>query len=170
MINIKAIVAVDKNWGIGRNNKLLAHLPSDLQRFKAITEGNIVVMGRKTLESLPNGNPLPNRINIVITRDKLFSKEGVIAVNSIEHLSNYMRILEVVDDVDCYVIGGGQIFERLLEFCNEVLITKINHKFEVDTYFPNLDKSKEWEIADESEPQYENGYEFTYITYKRKED
>ena len=125
-------------------------------------------MGRNTLESLPNGNPLPNRTNIVLTTDTGFQKEGVIGVNSINQLKAELYLLETVNNMNVYIIGGASIYRQFLKDCTEILVTKINHKFDkVDTYFPNLDKLDEWKIAEESETYNENGYEYKYVTYKR---
>ena len=145
---ISAIVAVDNNWGIGFNNDLLEHIPEDLKYFKQLTSGNTIVMGRKTWDSLP-GKPLPNRHNLVITKDP-----------SIYELTNEvsfytLRQIEVLmlknKNVNYFVIGGGQIYEKLLPLCDRVYVTKIfkDHD-QVDTYFPNLDESDEWAPAMQS--------------------
>lgn len=126
-------------------------------------------MGRKTLDSLPNGNPLPNRTNIVLTRDKEFQKKDVIAINSINHLFAYAWLLEILSDLDVYVIGGAELYKQSLDHIDEILVTKINHKFKADAYFPNLDKNDEWEIVDESPNHTDNGYSFKYVTYRRKD-
>ena len=145
---ISAIVAVDNNWGIGFNNDLLEHIPEDLKYFKQLTSGNTIVMGRKTWDSLPR-KPLPNRHNLVITKDP-----------SIYELTNEvsfytLRQIEVLmlknKNVNYFVIGGGQIYEKLLPLCDRVYVTKIfkDHD-QVDTYFPNLDESDEWAPAMQS--------------------
>lgn len=145
---ISAIVAVDTNWGIGFNGDLLEHIPEDLKYFKQLTSGNTIVMGRKTWDSLPR-KPLPNRHNLVITKDP-----------SIYELTNEvsfytLRQIEVLmlknKNVNYFVIGGGQIYEKLLPLCDRVYVTKIfkDHD-QVDTYFPNLDESDEWAPAMQS--------------------
>ena len=145
---ISAIVAVDNNWGIGFNGDLLEHIPEDLKYFKQLTSGNTIVMGRKTWDSLPR-KPLPNRYNLVITKDP-----------SIYELTNEvsfytLRQIEVLmlknKNVNYFVIGGGQIYEKLLPLCDRVYVTKIfkDHD-QVDTYFPNLDESDEWAPAMQS--------------------
>lgn len=145
---ISAIVAVDNNWGIGFDGDLLEHIPEDLKYFKELTSGNTIVMGRKTWDSLPR-KPLPNRHNLVITKDP-----------SIYELTNEvsfytLRQIEVLmlknKNVNYFVIGGGQIYEKLLPLCDRVYVTKIfkDHD-QVDTYFPNLDESDEWAPAMQS--------------------
>ena len=125
-------------------------------------------MGRKTLESLPNGEPLKDRYNIVLTRDENFRKKDTLVMHSIEHLLAYTWLLQVVNGLDCFVIGGGEVYKQLLPEINEIYVTKINHKFDkADTYFPNLDKSDEWRITEESETYNEGGLEYKFITYKR---
>ena len=168
---MKMIVATDLNWSIGAENKLLTYeLKSDLQRFKQLTKDNIVVMGRKTLESLPNGSPLPDRTNIVITKDHGFQKEGVIAVNSIKMLKAELFLLEIMNGVEVFIIGGQSIYEQFINDVDTVYVTKINHKFEhADTYFPNLDKLKEWKITETSEMHNEGGLEYQFVKYERIE-
>lgn len=165
---MRAIVAVDNNWGIGKNNDLLCYLPKDLKRFKQITKGNIVLMGRKTLESLPNGEPLPNRYNIVLTSNKEYTNKDVLVSNSIPDLLAYSWLIKAMKGVETYVIGGQSIYQQLLPECDMVYVTKINHTFDADKFFPNLDEMKEWYVADESETQNENGLEYMYLTYKRR--
>ena len=137
---ISAIVAVDNNWGIGFDGELLEAIPSDLKRFKELTTGHVVVMGSKTWNSLPK-KPLPNRVNIVISRAKpLIMDKNTIRIG-LEDTINYLKYIK--DDV--FIIGGGTIYKELLPFCDRVYVTKIykDHNI-VDTYFPNLDESKEW--------------------------
>ena len=140
---ISAIVAVDNNWGIGYNGDLLEHIPEDLKYFKALTTGHVVVMGRKTWDSLPK-KPLPNRINYVITREAKTSNEEV----SYFDMNCIKMMMQKQTDYEYFVIGGGEIYEKLLPFCNRVYVTKIYKDHEnVDTYFPNLDESDEWAPA-----------------------
>lgn len=165
---MKAIVAVDNNWGIGKDNDLLCYLPKDLRRFKQKTYGNIVVMGRKTLESLPNGKSLPDRYNIVLTNNKEYTNKNVLISNSIPDLLAYSWLIKIMKGVETYVIGGQSIYEQLLPECDTAYVTKINHTFKADRFFPNLDEMKEWYIADESEIQNEGGLKYRYVTYKRR--
>ena len=139
---ISAIVAVDNNWGIGFNGDLLEHIPADLKYFKELTSGHCVMMGRKTWESLPK-KPLPNRTNIVITNNPN-------KYNDAEFMDLFNATLYLIynKNDDIFIIGGGKIYEELLPMCDRVYVTKIfkDHD-QVDTYFPNLDKSDEWAPA-----------------------
>ncbi|WP_230398880.1 dihydrofolate reductase [Novisyntrophococcus fermenticellae] len=163
---MKAIVAADKNWGIGYENKLLTSIPSDMKFFRETTMGHVVVMGRKTLESLPNGLPLAGRTNIVLTRDTNYKVKGAVIVHSKEELLEEVKKYE---DENIYCIGGGSVFELLLPFYNTVLVTKIDVAYQADTYFPNLDKLPEWEMTEEGEEQTCFDIEFRFTKYERKE-
>lgn len=142
---ISAIVAVDNNWGIGFNGDLLEHIPEDLRYFKEITENNWIVMGRKTWDSLPK-KPLPNRPHLVITNDPLSYEEMDEVLFA--KIGQAKLIMNTQKGIDFFVIGGGQIYEKLLPMCDRVYVTKIfkDHD-QVDTYFPNLDESEEWAPA-----------------------
>ena len=140
---ISAIVAVDNNWGIGYNGDLLEHIPEDLKYFKALTTGHVVVMGRKTWDSLPK-KPLPNRINYVITKEAKSSNEEVAYFD----MNCIKMMMQKQNDYEYFIIGGGSIYNQLLPFCDRVYVTKIYKDHDnVDTYFPNLDKSEEWAPA-----------------------
>lgn len=158
---MKLIVAADKNWGIGKDNDLLCHLPGDLKYFKEKTLGKTVAMGRKTLESLPGGKPLPKRTNVVITRDPSFEKEGCQVVHSIE------EFLEKYADEDVMVMGGAEIYTQLLPYCETCYITEIDKEFEADKFIPNLMEHPDYEKVWESEPQEENGITYRFAEYKR---
>lgn len=142
---ISAIVAVDNNWGIGFNGDLLEHIPEDLRYFKEITENNWIVMGRKTWDSLSK-KPLPNRPHLVITNNPLSYEEMDEVLFA--KIGQAKLIMNTQKGIDFFVIGGGQIYEKLLPMCNRVYVTKIfkDHD-QVDTYFPNLDESEEWAPA-----------------------
>lgn len=173
---IATIVCVDNNFGIGYNGDLLAHIPEDMKFFREKTNNNIVVMGRKTYDSLPN-KPLPNRINVVIT-SKINEnnymetrKDGTIYVN----MDAIKAILENKADNpsilpnDVFVIGGGQIYKELLQYCDIVYLTKILESHDnVDTYFPNIDKMPEWEITDMSEIKEHHGVKYQFYTYRNR--
>ncbi len=162
---MKAIVAVDKNWAIGKGNDLLVKIPSDQKFFRQETSGHVVVMGRKTLESFPGGMPLKNRTNIVLTRKQNYDGKGALVVHSLEEL---LEELKKYADEDIYVVGGGQIYELLLPYCNLIHVTKINFAYEADTYFPNLDEMPEWQITASSEEQTYFDLEFEFLQYERK--
>ena len=158
------IVAVDKNWGIGKNNKLLVSIPSDMKFFRSETNGKVVVMGRKTLESFPNGMPLKNRTNIVLTRDQNYQVKDTIVVHDIPEL---LEELKKYPDDQIYVIGGGKVYEELLPYCNVAHVTKIDFAFEADTYFPDLDKMEEWQITATSDEQTYFNLEYSFVKYER---
>ncbi|MDD3393543.1 MAG: dihydrofolate reductase [Anaerotignum sp.] len=158
------IVAVDEKWGIGRDGDLLCRISTDMKRFRSITSGNVLVMGRKTLESFPNKKPLPNRENVVLTNNLEYEAEGVILCHSIEELP---RILEGFGEKEVFVAGGGTVYQQLLPFCEKAYITKIKETFPADTHFPNLDMLPEWEIVEEDERE-ENGIKFSFVLYQKK--
>lgn len=159
------ILSADLNWGIGCNNKLLVSIPSDMKFFREETTGKVVVMGRKTLESFPNGMPLKNRTNIVLTQNPDFDVKGAVVVHSREAL---LEELKKYRDDEIYVIGGESIYRMMLPYCDTVHVTKINFVYEADTYFPNLDEMPEWEITATSEEQTYFDLEFTFVKYERK--
>lgn len=159
------IAAVDHNWAIGKNNKLLVSIPADMKFFRETTTGKVVVMGRKTLESFPNGLPLKNRVNIVMTHDKNYDGHGAVVVNSMDELH---AELEKYPSEDIYVIGGEKIYAQLLDECDVAHITKINFEYDADAYFPNLDEKPEWEITADSEEQTYFDLEYFFYKYEKK--
>ena len=152
------IVAVDKNWGIGCDNKLLAHIPEDMKFFREKTMDKIVVMGRKTFESLPNG-ALPNRENVVLTRNSDFSAENVKVCDSFSDYCNN-------DDV--FIIGGGEIYKLALPHCKRAYVTKIDAEFEADRYMENLDEHPDWTIESAQKMSTQSGIDIEFVTYVRK--
>ena len=112
-----AIVAADKNWGIGRNNELLVRIPNDMKNFRRLTEGNVVVMGRKTLESFPGGKPLPNRVNIVLTRQEGYDGKGAVVVHSEEELRE--ELAKYTEEI--FIIGGESIYRMMLPYCEDAM-------------------------------------------------
>ena len=159
------IVAVDKNWAIGCNNKLLVSIPSDMKFFRETTTGNVVVMGRKTLESFPNGMPLKNRTNIVLTGNRDYQVKGAIVVHSMEEL---LEELKKYNSEQIYVIGGDSVYRQMLPYCDIAHITKIDQVYEADAYFPNLDEMEDWYIAADSDEQTYFDLEYQFLMYKRK--
>ena len=157
---MQAIVAVSKSWGIGQDGKLLFHLPSDLRRFKTLTVGHTVIMGRKTLLSLPKSKPLPDRRNLVLSRQPDFSVEGAEAVHSVEEL------LQIAGD-DAFVIGGQQVYEQLLPYCTRAYVTKVLSDPKADAFFPNLDDAPAWRVVSTDRMLAENGVAFQYVEYAR---
>ena len=165
---ISAIVAVDNNWGIGYNGDLLLSIPDDLKRFKAITTGHNVVMGKNTWESLPK-KPLPNRINIVIDyRDTIDYLDDYI-IGNLEDVSNMIKFsIEKNPNIEFFIMGGGSIYKQLLPLCDRVYVTKIYHTFEnVDTFFPNLDETNDWLSVPTGELQEHNDITYQYWIYDR---
>ena len=161
---MKLIVAVDKNWGIGNKGKLLVSIPEDMKFFRGTTTGHVIVMGRKTLESFPNGNPLPNRTNIVLTSDPKYSKKDVIVVHSLDELD---ELLKDYKDEEVYCIGGASVYKQLLDRCDEAFVTMIDFAYEADAYFPNLEKEG-WVMVGESEEQTYFDLCYTFTTWKKK--
>lgn len=158
------IAAVDKNWGIGNHNQLLVSIPADMKFFRETTSGKVIVMGRKTLESFPNGLPLKNRVNIVLTHDKGYQAAGAVIVNTMEALREELK---KYPSGDIYVIGGETIYRQLLDDCDVAHITKIDYAFEADAYFPNLDEMPEWKITADSEEQTYFDLEYYFCRYER---
>lgn len=159
---MKLIVAVDKNWGIGLNNKLLISIPEDMKFFMNTTMGNVVVMGRKTLESFPNARPLKDRINIVLTRDKNYKVEGATVCNTKEEV---LKEIEKYDTNNVYIIGGESIYRLFEPECDTALVTKIDYEYEADTHFPNLEEMG-WELTEESGEQTYFDIIYNFCTYK----
>ncbi len=165
---MKAIVAVDRNWGIGLKGKLLVQIPADQKFFRNTTKGHIVVMGRKTLESFPGGDPLKDRINIVMTHGGYRLPEGVIEAHGIDELE---EILSRYEGEEVYCIGGAKVYKELLPLCDECIVTKIDESFEADAFFPDLDNDPEWELVrDGSEGEEQTYFDLIYhfLRYKRK--
>lgn len=157
------IAAVDKNWAIGLKNQLLVRIPEDMKRFRQITIGKVVVMGRKTLESFPGGQPLNNRTNIVLTTDKNYQVKGAIIVHDMEEL---FAELQQYQSEDIFVIGGESIYRQLLEQCDTAYITKIDYEYQADVWFPNLDELEQWELTEESEEQTYFDLEYYFLKYQ----
>lgn len=155
------IVAVDNNWAIGNQGKLLVRIPEDQKFFREVTTGHVVVLGRKTLAEFPNGMPLKNRTNIVLTRDEKFSVKDAIVVHSIEEL---LEEVKKYNSDDVYVIGGGTVYDALYEYCDTAHVTKIDYNYAADTYFPNLDKLDNWNVTADSEEQ--TYFDLEYYFYK----
>lgn len=154
------IVAVDENWAIGKDGDQLIYLKEDLKRFRTLTSGHTVILGRKTLATFPGGRPLKNRRNLILSRNPQFQTEGAEVFSSVEELVKRA-------DGDAFVIGGASVYEQLLPYCDTAYITKIHAGFPADTYFPDLDKSEEWKVTEESESLEQDGISYHYVTYSR---
>ena len=162
---MKLIASADKNWGIGFKNKLLVSIPTDMKFFRQTTTGKVVVTGRKTLESFPNGLPLKNRTNIVLTGNKDYRVKDAVIVHTLEELQEELKRYQS-DDI--YVIGGERIYRQLLPLCDTAYITRIDHAFQADTFLPNLDELEEWKMTEEGEEQTCFDLEFRFTKYERQ--
>ena len=160
---MKAIVCVDKNWGIGKGNELLYHIPADMKYFKEKTIGNVVVMGLATFRSLPGQKPLADRGNIVISAEKDWSAPGVTVCGSLDEL---FELLERYDTNTVFVIGGASVYEQLLPYCDTAYVTKVDAEKPADKFFPNLDASSDWVLAREKGEGEHNGVNYKFTTYK----
>ena len=161
---MNAIVVADRNWAIGRNNGLLFSLPGDMKRFRALTTGGTVILGRRTLDSFPGGRSLPRRRNIVITRDPDFCREDCEVVHSPD-----AALALAGDGDDVWLIGGGSIYAALLDRCRRACVTLVDTAApEADVFFPNLDALPEWAVEHAGEPITENGLTYRFVDYIRR--
>ena len=158
------IVAVDKNWAIGKDNKLLVSIPQDMKFFRETTMGSVVVMGRKTLETFPGGQPLKNRTNIILSTKADYQVKDAIVVNSVEAL---LEELKNYPSEDIYIIGGETVYRQLLPYCNVAHVTKIDRSYEADAFFPNLDQDPAWKITAESDEQSYFDTTYAFVKYER---
>lgn len=159
------IVAVDENWGIGKDGGMLDHLPKDLAFFKEKTSGHVIVMGRKTLESFPGGRPLPNRLNVVLTAQQDYqAAEGVVLVHS---LSELVQTLRELGRDDVFLVGGASLYKTLKDYCSGGYVTHIGHAYEgVQAFFPNLDDEEHWQLMDTLAQDEEHGYPLHFCYYR----
>lgn len=155
------IAAVAENNALGKDNQLLWHLPEDFKRFKALTSGHYIIMGRKTFESFPK--PLPNRTHVIITRQENYAPEGCLVVNSLEAAIEACPI-----DAENFIIGGGEIYKQAIAFADKIDITKVHANFDADTFFPEIDP-KIWQLEfEEFHPKDEKHlFEFTFLRFKK---
>ena len=160
---MNCIVAVDKSYGIGKGNKLLFHIPKDMENFKSKTSGKIVVMGKNTLLSLPKSEPLAQRTNIVLS--KTLSRSDCIVCSDLGELS---EILKNYNSDDVFVIGGEMVYKALLPYCKKAYVTKVNAEKPADKFFVNLDLCDGWELVSQSEKMNYNGIEFCFCEYENR--
>ena len=158
------IVAVDKNWAIGKNNKMMWSIPADMRFFREKTTGHVVVMGRKTLESFPNGLPLKQRTNLILSRDRSYKVKGALVLHTMEELLEHLK---EYDSSDIFIIGGESIYRQFLSYCDTAYVTRIDHAYDADTYFPNLDELLEWTMTEVSEEQTSFDLEFVFTKYEK---
>ena len=159
---MNVIAAVDRNWAIGKDGNQLVYLSEDLRRFRALTTGHTVILGRKTLATFPGGRPLKGRENLILSRNPDFAPEGARVFADIESLL-------AAAPADAFVIGGSSVYQALLDRCDTAYITKIDRAFPgADSFFPNLDALPQWRIVEEGTELEEQGMKFRYVTYRRR--
>ena len=158
---MNVIAAVDNNWAIGCQNSLLVRIPRDQKQFREMTEGSVIVIGRKTLETFPQKQPLKNRVNIILSRDKQYQVKDAFVVHSMEKL---LEELKKYDNKEVYVAGGASVYEQLLPYCDTAYITKIDYSYKADAQFPRLDRLLDWEMTQESDEQ--TYFDLTYYFQK----
>lgn len=161
------IAAVDEHWAIGCKGKLLVSIPNDHKMFREMTTGKVIVYGRKTLMTFPQGQPLPGRTNLVLSANPSFSVKGAEVVNSKEAL---LSALKAYDEEDIFIVGGESVYHMMLPYCDTVHLTKIDHAYEADAYFPNLDELPEWEITADSDELTYFDIPYTFLRYERKKE
>ncbi len=160
------IFAIDENWSIGVDGDMLFKISEDLQRFKKITMGGILIMGRKTFESLPDQKPLPGRTNIVVTRNPDYKRDGIIVVNSIEELDEKLEELNPNGDKEVFLIGGGELVQQMIGRCRKAHITKVAKCYDDwDTCIPNLDELPGWREIEVGEEKVEGDLVYKYCEY-----
>ena len=160
---MRAIFCADEKWGIGKDNGLLFSLPKDMKFFRETTRGKVVVMGRKTLESFPGGQPLKGRVNIVLSSRE--PKEGTVGAKSLNEL---VQLLKGYPEDDVFVLGGESVYRALLPYCSEVYVTKVAADGKADTFVPDLDEDEAFVLAAVGEPVEDNGYTLRFCTYKNR--
>ena len=158
------IAAVDENWAIGNKGELLITIPADHKLFRQETMGKVVVYGRKTLATFPQGLALKGRTNIVLSSNPSFTVKDAVVVHSPEEL---LEELKKYDTKDVYIIGGESVYKALLPYCGRVYVTKISRSFPADTWVPNLDEDPSWRVGREEPPLEDGGLSFRYVTYER---
>jgi dihydrofolate reductase len=155
------IAAAAENYALGKNNQLLWHLPDDFKRFKQVTTGHHIIMGRKTFESFPK--PLPNRTHVIITRQKNYYPEGCIVVDSLEK-----AIAACPENQDIFIIGGGEIYKLAMPVADKIDLTRVHATFDADTFFPEIDAAQWKLVSSEFHPKDDkHAYDFTFEQYKK---
>lgn len=159
------IVAADRHWAIGKDGRVLVTIPADRQMFMKETAGKMVVMGRKTLESLPGGQPLGNRGNLVLTHDENYRVKGAQVCHSLDEA---LEVLSDYDTDDIFIIGGSSVYEQFLPFVHVVHVTRIDYTYDADTFFPDLEKDGQWKLEAESDEQTYFDLCYTFQKFVRK--
>ena len=160
------IVNVDSNWAIGYRGKLLVSIPEDMNFFRSETTGKVVVLGRKTLDTFPGGQPLKNRTNIILTRNPNYQVKGAIICHSVEEV---LEELKKYNSEDVYIIGGDSIYKEFLPYCDVAHVTRTDHVYDADAWFPNLEEDPAWVLTGESEEKSYFDLEFRFCRYERRE-
>ena len=160
------IVNVDSNWAIGYRGKLLVSIPEDMKFFRSETTGKVVVLGRKTLDTSPGGQPLKNRTNIILTRNPNYQVKGAIICHSVEEV---LEELKKYNSEDVYIIGGDSIYKEFLPYCDVAHVTRTDHVYDADAWFPNLEEDPAWVLTGESEEKTYFDLEFRFCRYERRE-
>lgn len=158
------IVAVDENWAIGNENELLIAIPADHKMFRQETTGKVVVLGRKTLETFPQGLPLKNRTNIILSSNPAYKVKDAVVVHSVEEL---LKELEQYNTEDIYIVGGESVYRQMLPYCDVAHVTKIDYAYTADAHFPDLDRMPEWKITADSEEQSYFDITYRWVKYER---
>ena len=162
---MNVIVAVDSHWGIGNKGELLVRIPNDHKFFREETTGKVVVLGRKTLETFPQGLPLKNRTNIILSSNQDYQVRDAVVVHNLEEL---MEELKKYRSEDIYIVGGDSVYRQLLPYCDVAHVTRTEHAYEADAWFANLEQSPDWELTGQSEEKTYFDLEFTFCRYERK--
>ena len=160
------IVNVDSNWAIGYRGKLLVSIPEDMKFFRSETTGKVVVLGRKTLDTFPGGQPLKNRTNIILTRNPNYQVKGAIICHSVEEV---LEELKKYNSEDVYIIGGDSIYKEFLPYCDVAHVTRTDHVYDADAWFPNLEEDPAWVLTGESEEKTYFDLDFRFCRYERRE-
>ena len=160
------IVNVDSNWASGSRGKLLVSIPEDMKFFRSETTGKVVVLGRKTLDTFPGGQPLKNRTNIILTRNPNYQVKGAIICHSVEEV---LEELKKYNSEDVYIIGGDSIYKEFLPYCDVAHVTRTDHVYDADAWFPNLEEDPAWVLTGESEEKTYFDLEFRFCRYERRE-
>lgn len=168
------LVAVDSNWAIGYDGRLLVSLAEDMKQFRKLTDKGVLIYGRKTLETFPGGKPLPGRTNIILSRDPTFAVSGALVCRHLDELKTLCRKYQSDEQ---WVIGGASIYEQLLPWCQQAYVTQFDHSFTADVYFPDLDQLADWQLAETGNwhtgvnrlSDDENPLRFRFVRYDKKD-
>lgn len=163
------IASVDRNWAIGKNNRLLVSIPSDMKFFREITLNKIVIAGRKTLETFQNGIPLRDRENVILTRNEEYSVKRGYVVHSLDETFSVLEELyqKGYSSKDVFVVGGSSVYQQLEPYCDTAYVTKIDREYDADAFFPDLDASRDWKLVEHGDEQTYFDLEYAVLKYKR---